>query len=183
MLNVACPNCSTRYLLPDHLMGPGGARVHCPTCGRTFSVPREEASEPAREPAVKPEPARGLRGEPAARAEQARGPGSVPTSGAEAAPAPAADAAPVAREAPDASPSAHEIARAVLENLAAQHGVAITDAAARGRLFAEFGPAVLAAYDEYRRRVGREGARAPFRAALRERWGVELPEGLEGAER
>jgi predicted Zn finger-like uncharacterized protein len=39
-MNVQCPQCSTRYLLPEQLLGPGGARVHCPQCESRFVVAR-----------------------------------------------------------------------------------------------------------------------------------------------
>src|SRR3989442_14913609 len=42
-MTVHCPHCSTGYLLPDHLMGPRGARVRCPHCKRPFVVLREES--------------------------------------------------------------------------------------------------------------------------------------------
>lgn len=37
-MTVQCPQCQTRYLLPDHLLGPRGARVRCPGCGHRFEV-------------------------------------------------------------------------------------------------------------------------------------------------
>lgn len=40
-MTVRCPHCSTGYLLPDHLMGPLGARVRCPECQGSFEVSRE----------------------------------------------------------------------------------------------------------------------------------------------
>ena len=39
-MTVQCPHCQTRYLLPDHLLGPRGARVRCPGCGNRFDVAR-----------------------------------------------------------------------------------------------------------------------------------------------
>jgi predicted Zn finger-like uncharacterized protein len=39
-MTVQCPHCQTRYLLPDHLLGPRGARVRCPGCGQRFDVAR-----------------------------------------------------------------------------------------------------------------------------------------------
>jgi predicted Zn finger-like uncharacterized protein len=46
-MTVQCPHCQTRYLLPDHLLGPRGARVRCPGCGQRFDVARSaEGSEP-----------------------------------------------------------------------------------------------------------------------------------------
>jgi predicted Zn finger-like uncharacterized protein len=40
-MNVRCPHCATDYLLPDRLLGPRGARVRCPRCGRPFEVSRD----------------------------------------------------------------------------------------------------------------------------------------------
>jgi predicted Zn finger-like uncharacterized protein len=37
-MTVQCPQCATRYLLPDELLGPSGARVRCPSCGNRFDV-------------------------------------------------------------------------------------------------------------------------------------------------
>jgi len=68
-----------------------------------------------------------------------------------------------------------EIARALLAALAEREGSEIERSVLEGNLFARFGPAIFAAYDEYRHRA-REGGPQPFRAALQERWGVELPE-------
>ncbi len=87
--------------------------------------------------------------------------------------APASANPPPARPAAPSAPDA--IAREVLDALAMREGEAITTAAARGNLFATFGPQLFAAFEEYRRRAGGSGA-APFRAALRERWNVDLPE-------
>jgi len=83
--------------------------------------------------------------------------------------APAAAAPAVAGE---ASPA--DVARAVLERLAQEHGEAIEAAIASGRLFSEHGQRLIDAYDDYRRTVGRRADAAPFREALRERWGVDL---------
>ncbi len=35
---IACPNCSTRSVLPPELAGPDGARVRCPACGHRYVV-------------------------------------------------------------------------------------------------------------------------------------------------
>jgi hypothetical protein len=86
----------------------------------------------------------------------------------------------VAPEARAAAPATTEpegraaIARGVLDELVVRSGDAIAAAHARGRLFAEFGPALLAAFDEYRRRAGGQAESGPFRDALRERWNIEL---------
>ena len=66
------------------------------------------------------------------------------------------------------------IARAALEQLAVHEGEAIERAQAERRFFAEFGPALMVAYETYRRRAGAGADPSAFRTALRERWGVEL---------
>src|SRR5439155_12114457 len=45
---------------------------------------------------------------------------------------------------------------------------------ARGWLLSEFGPDVVAAFEEYRNESGGTENPAPFREALRERWGIDL---------
>ena len=40
-LPVTCPGCAAVYLLPESLMGEGGARVSCPACGHPFAVTRD----------------------------------------------------------------------------------------------------------------------------------------------
>jgi hypothetical protein len=42
-------------------------------------------------------------------------------------------------------------------------------------LFSQHGPAIFEAFDEFRRRAPGAGT-GPFRAAMRELWGVDLPE-------
>ena len=154
---VTCPNCSTGYLLPEHLVGPAGARVRCPRCQHLFAV---SVDGRPREPAP---------GSP---------PSERPPDAAEDAPAVAA-APPVTTAKPEteAEPGAEgnlAVARAVLEQLAVHEGEAIERARAERRLFAEFGPALMVAYETYRRRAGAGADPSAFRTALRERWGVEL---------
>lgn len=74
--------------------------------------------------------------------------------------------------APEDGPAA--IAREVLAELARRSGPRIEEAIARGLLFSEFGEALLQCYQEYARRAGPAAPAAQFRAALRERWGVDL---------
>jgi len=157
-INVSCPHCGARYLLPANLLGPGGARVRCPGCSRSFDVPAPAAPAP---------PASGLR-------ETPRRPSIAAGAAAPAPPAAPAPAAPAAA-APATARSAQEIARELLEALGGSHGERLSAAVAEGSLFSKHGPEIFAAYDEYRRRAPQVGA-APFRAALRELWGVELPE-------
>jgi predicted Zn finger-like uncharacterized protein len=153
---IACPHCSTGYMLPENLMGPGGARVRCPRCQQVFAVGRDgRAKAAASSPPVTP-----LAPEPALEVKE-----ELPAS-SQAAPA-----------APAASPTGVEplaVARAVLAELAAREGEALEQARAEQRLFAAFGPALMEAYEAYRRRAGQDADPSAFREALRERWGVEL---------
>lgn len=140
---ISCPECGTGYLLPGHLLGPGGASVRCPRCQQLFAVdaagrPRPPGEPAAAEPALEPER------EPAA------------------APADPVGAGPLA------------VARAVLDHLSRDHGAVIERARDERRLFAEHGPALMAAYETYRREAGPDAGPGPFREALRERWGVDL---------
>ncbi len=145
-ITVRCPHCATDYLLPEALLGPGGARVRCPSCQKRFAVTRDGSVVPGSGPT-------------------AAAPGGTP--------APVTEGTEGSRE--------ERIASMVLDELAAHRGRAIEDAVARGRPFAEHGPALLEAWDEYRRRAGKTADPAPFRAALRARWGIDLPG--EGANR
>lgn len=159
---ISCPNCSIGYLLPEHLVGPGGARVRCPRCQFLFAVgvdgqPRESAL---------PDPAPGSP------------PSERPLETVEETPA-VATTLPVTTAEPEveAEPEAEgrlAVARAVLEQLAVHEGEAIERAQAGHRFFAEFGPALMVAYETYRRRAGAGADPGAFRTALRERWGVEL---------
>jgi hypothetical protein len=87
-----------------------------------------------------------------------------------------AGAARTAAAEPPADPAAEAqaIARRVLDELAARKGPAMADASARGRLLSEFGPELAAAFEEFRKQSGGTGNPAPFREALRERWGIDL---------
>jgi predicted Zn finger-like uncharacterized protein len=136
---ISCPECGTCYLLPEHLLGPGGASVRCPRCQQLFAV--------------------GAPGLPQAPA----GPGA-----GEQKLAPAGDSAATGAE------GALAAARSVLERLSRDHGEAIERARDEHRLFADYGPALMAAFEAYRREAGEDAGPGPFREALRERWGVEL---------
>jgi len=167
-LDVHCPHCEARYLLPAHLLGPGGAHVRCPACGNGFDVepPAAEASGSSTlEPrTVEPLPAPA----PAPAAASARvAPAPPPAAARAAAPAPAAGT--------DAEHAPIHVARVLLAALAEREEAGIEQAVLDGALFARYGPALFALYDEYRRRARGAGPN-PFRAALQERWGVDLPE-------
>ena len=234
---VTCPHCSTRYVLPEALLGPGGARVRCPRCREPFAVgpdggevvalPENGADRPATNGAAKiaaPEipaaeathattaaspatathagppvlpaaaslgsPQR-IEGEVHASAEDSASPDdtsfhsvreSIAARAAAAARDEAATSEPAAARnaAASAAPEANTpqaIARAVLDDLDSHSGEAISASRAQGKLFREFGPVIAEAFEFYRRRVGSNADPAPFRAALRERWGVDLEPG------
>jgi len=72
------------------------------------------------------------------------------------------------------------VARVVFDELHQRLGPALEAAARERRLFAEHGPELLLAWDEFRRRAGAHASSRPFRDELRERFGVELfPPGSE----
>src|SRR5262249_53273066 len=66
------------------------------------------------------------------------------------------------------------VARSVFDELSAKLGPALEAAARERRLFAEHGPALMQAWDEFRRRAGAHAPSRPFRDELRDRFGVEL---------
>jgi len=70
-----------------------------------------------------------------------------------------------------------DVAREVLEAIENGSGEGVAEAWAQGHLFAEYGQAIGDAYDNYRRRLGAAADPAAFRAAMRERWGVDLEPG------
>jgi hypothetical protein len=76
---------------------------------------------------------------------------------------------------PTTEAAAVAIAASVLDALEeALGGGALRDASRRGRAFAEHGPAILDAFEEFRRRAGEHAPAVCFRSALRERSGIHL---------
>jgi predicted Zn finger-like uncharacterized protein len=204
-MQVSCPHCATRYVLPESLLGPLGARVRCPRCREAFTVDPPAPADPPGPPAVAvAEGAPGIATSPPGTdddspsewsrridAEPPPSPGSRTPS---AAPKSLDDdqafrtqgQAPAHRQDPPAvSPSgaasraidAHEVARAVLDGIESGGGEGVAEAWAQGHLFAEYGQAIGEAYENYRRQLGPGADPAAFRAALRERWGVDLEPG------
>ena len=162
-MTVQCPHCATSYLLPEHLLGPRGARVRCPQCGRSFVVPRQRDAEFGR-------------GEQQASPD----PDVAPTAGDE----------PEATDEPRATDEPHAIgeprlaetdpeacAREVLDALAADLGPRLEQAVREGRALSAFGPELLRGWDAYRDQMGERADSAAFRRVLRERWGVDLGPG------
>jgi len=156
-MKVRCPDCASRYELPERLLGPAGAQVRCPRCRGLFAVGRDGTVSPV---ARSPGASQGGGTARAAEDPPVLHPGEVePDLGA----------------APDrgvASPDA--VARSLVDELAAHAGDAPREAFAHGKLFSEWGPALAALHEEYRRRAGEDASAAPLRAALLERWGIEL---------
>ncbi len=53
---VQCPECQTKYNLPDSKISPGGTKVRCSRCTHTFTAfPAGAAQEPEPAPQLKPE--------------------------------------------------------------------------------------------------------------------------------
>ncbi len=73
-----------------------------------------------------------------------------------------------------ASEDLRAMARGVFDELIARLGPGLETAARERRLFAEHGPALLGAWDEFRRRAGTHAPTRPFRDELRERFGIDL---------
>jgi predicted Zn finger-like uncharacterized protein len=81
---------------------------------------------------------------------------------------------------PAAVDEQRQLARLVLDELQAREGAALDAAARERRLFADHGPSIMSAWDEFRRRAGSHAPSRAFREELRERFGVELfPPGSE----
>jgi predicted Zn finger-like uncharacterized protein len=183
-MTVRCPHCSTAYRLPERFLGPGGARVRCPNCKGEFIValgdpPASEApgaSEPPAEAAEAPGPAVA---EPpvlaAAEAQASTGAEDAVLAGAAefdltvSSPAPAANMA--TAEAP-ADPA--KVAASVLDVFESFMGDALTRSRERGTVLSDHGPAIIAVWEEYRKRAGDEAPSIVFRAALRDKTGVDL---------
>jgi predicted Zn finger-like uncharacterized protein len=169
-MNVFCSHCSTGYLLPDHLLGPRGARVRCPTCGKTFVVLLETASATGAASPVSasdsgPSAPRSVDAEPIATVEPL-----------ESDPAGSSDGT---RSGATSATGDEKLARQLLDGLAQEKGERLETARQRGRVLAEFGPELMTAYEEYRRRLGSGGSPLAFKKVLKELWAVDLITGVE----
>ena len=147
-MTVHCPHCATAYLLPDHLLGPRGARVRCPKCAGAFVV----LAEPG--------------GEPTVQAQDS----STETADAGVPP-------PAQQGGPGEASEEARVAAQVLDELAGRLGERLAEARAAGKVLSEFGPVMMDAYQEYRRRIGPRASAVVFREALRDRWNLDLGSG------
>lgn len=68
-----------------------------------------------------------------------------------------------------------ELARSLIASFIERHGDPLREARERGRLFAEWGPALLDLFAEYRQAAGPDAGSTPFLDELRGRLGIELP--------
>ncbi len=142
---IGCPSCKREYLLPQSLMGMRGARVRCPVCSKRFDVDADgQVCEAAEESTPQ---------EIATTAPLERSLGGTQTA---------------------ATSPAEAHARAALDALVAKVGPGLFEAASQQRLFREHGPALLEAFDDYRRRAGSGAPPEAFGAELRERFGIDL---------
>ena len=167
LMNVYCSHCSTGYLLPDDLLGPRGARVRCPACGKTFVVLLDTASstgDPVPTGVAAPTPLAADRIEPAPTAVEPEAPSATVTKAAGDGGAGGGD-----------ETLAHEL----LDGLAREKGPRLETARLSGRVLAEFGPELMSVYEEYRRRLGSAGSPLTFKRVLKELWAVDLITGVE----
>lgn len=87
---------------------------------------------------------------------------------------------PTGRPLPPGEDPLRVLARDLIDALDRRLGFTLAAAARQRRLFADHGPALLEAWEEYRRRAGANAGSRPFRDELRERFGIELfPPGAE----
>lgn len=164
-MTVHCPHCSTGYLLPDHLVGPRGARVRCPNCQGAFvvlaGIPGSDGAGVFRDAA------------PDQASEHDRSAVAAPSApDVIQAPAPSEAAAATAAPEPIEAPAA--IAGAILDTLVARLGDDLVAAREAGRVLSAHGPSIMDAFAEYRRRAGAGAPPDPFRDALEQRCGVAL---------
>lgn len=172
-MNVECPHCSTAYLLPEALLGARGARVRCPRCQGAFVALRD--GDGLRVEAVPVPPAAAHESGSPEAASSPPSAVAAPAAPPPASPPPAASAPPAPSRPPRHVPvESIQAAEAVLDELSAKLGEPLTVALAEGRALSEFGPTVMEAYADYRKRTGATASADAFREALRSRWSLDL---------
>jgi predicted Zn finger-like uncharacterized protein len=179
IMTVQCPHCSTDYLLPDYLLGSRGAKVRCPSCQQTFTVLRVPDSEQVRieaSPASSPPDLSAL---PLNRAPVPAGSGSNAGASIGVSGALMSEGAELATDGPIEDPAA--LAARFLDEFSSRTGERLTAAVARGQLLSELGPELLRVYDDFRRTLVKGADAAVFRAAVKDRWGVDLEPGRDGS--
>jgi predicted Zn finger-like uncharacterized protein len=158
IVTVQCPYCATDYLLPHSLLGKRGAKVCCPSCRQNFNVLRVPGTDEV-------------------RVESPSNGGSaatIPTPGPPLVPG----ASPPSGQGPAMSPEgAAALAARFLDDFTNRSGARLPAAVARGRFLSELGPDLLRAYDEFRRTLAPGADATVFRAAVKERWGLDLEPG------
>jgi predicted Zn finger-like uncharacterized protein len=178
---VRCPHCTGEFTLgaDGEVVSGGGARdaAHAapppPAPAPAATAPTAAAPAPG---ATAPSAAAGPAAKPARKAPAPRAPAVPPRAPAASQPAAArgpAAATVAPADAAEETDSVRAIARRVLEELVARKGPAMKDANARGKLLSEFGPDLIAAFEEFRKESGATN-HAPFREEMLGRWGIDL---------
>ncbi len=139
--------------------------MHCPTCSEAFLLLRQGDGSVRLEPPPRRAPGGGPAPVESATTASAASQARAPAEGGD---APGGVPAPGAFEEPG------QVAAELLDSLVSRLGSPFQEAQARGRLLAHFGPDMMRAFEEYRRRLGDRGTPGAFRSAVRERWGVDL---------
>jgi predicted Zn finger-like uncharacterized protein len=192
-MNVRCPECTTEYTIPEHLLGGRGARVRCPMCDHGFVVLREVggaagafgtavavSEDEAGDDAPLDPSALTLASEHAeataelAVAERLATEASSEGFSTKDAEAMAAQLEGTAAPAAEHPENAAHTAERMLDGLAQRLGDGLAEAQREGRVLSAFGAEIVKVWDDYRKGQGEAAAAMEFRAALRERFGVDL---------
>jgi len=101
---LVCPNCATRYIVPDEAIGVNGRQVRCASCKHSWF--QQGAALPLREEGIPPTPPPPAAAAPVARDERRDAGEEVPVAAPSAAVAPSPAPAPASDRQPDAVPDA-----------------------------------------------------------------------------
>lgn len=169
VIEVVCPYCATRWVLPGERIGPGGARVHCARCEGAFEWRIARDGNPPAAPGADA---------PARVAERgtfgdALSDSDLDTWLEDAIAPPHPSSAVDELDSSDVTPEL--VARLAVEELVGTRAEELLDAYDRGALFASFGSALTEAWSRCCARLGAHSDPEVFRAALRARIGIDLP--------